>query len=84
MHEQTLSIGLATRILARVATRILLSHEASPHARRHPRHLRHAIASLLANPAAARTWPRPPPPTGRLGAADQVVTEILTAAAGTR
>jgi len=29
MHEQTLSLGLANRILARVATRILLSHEAS-------------------------------------------------------
>ena len=29
LHEQTLSIGLANRILARVATRILLSHEAS-------------------------------------------------------
>jgi UDP-N-acetylglucosamine--N-acetylmuramyl-(pentapeptide) pyrophosphoryl-undecaprenol N-acetylglucosamine transferase len=27
MHEQTLSVGLANRILARVATRILLSHE---------------------------------------------------------
>jgi UDP-N-acetylglucosamine--N-acetylmuramyl-(pentapeptide) pyrophosphoryl-undecaprenol N-acetylglucosamine transferase len=39
MHEQTLSVGLANRILARVATRILLSHEASidhlpPRARR--------------------------------------------------
>jgi len=39
MHEQTLSLGLANRILARVATRILLSHEASldhlpPRARR--------------------------------------------------
>lgn len=39
MHEQTLSVGLANRILARVATRILLSHEASlehlpPNARR--------------------------------------------------
>ncbi|GAB1646872.1 UDP-N-acetylglucosamine--N-acetylmuramyl-(pentapeptide) pyrophosphoryl-undecaprenol N-acetylglucosamine transferase [Krasilnikovia sp. MM14-A1259] len=29
LHEQTLSLGLANRILARVATRILLSHEAS-------------------------------------------------------
>jgi UDP-N-acetylglucosamine--N-acetylmuramyl-(pentapeptide) pyrophosphoryl-undecaprenol N-acetylglucosamine transferase len=29
LHEQTLSIGLANRILARVATRILLSHDAS-------------------------------------------------------
>jgi UDP-N-acetylglucosamine--N-acetylmuramyl-(pentapeptide) pyrophosphoryl-undecaprenol N-acetylglucosamine transferase len=29
MHEQTLSVGLANRILARVATRVLLSHEAS-------------------------------------------------------
>ncbi|GIF11349.1 UDP-N-acetylglucosamine--N-acetylmuramyl-(pentapeptide) pyrophosphoryl-undecaprenol N-acetylglucosamine transferase [Actinoplanes teichomyceticus] len=29
MHEQTLSLGLANRILARVATRVLLSHEAS-------------------------------------------------------
>jgi UDP-N-acetylglucosamine--N-acetylmuramyl-(pentapeptide) pyrophosphoryl-undecaprenol N-acetylglucosamine transferase len=29
MHEQTLSLGLANRILARVASRILLSHEAS-------------------------------------------------------
>ncbi|MCX4469415.1 UDP-N-acetylglucosamine--N-acetylmuramyl-(pentapeptide) pyrophosphoryl-undecaprenol N-acetylglucosamine transferase [Micromonospora sp. NBC_01655] len=29
MHEQTLSLGLANRILARLATRILLSHEAS-------------------------------------------------------
>lgn len=29
MHEQTLSLGLANRILSRVATRILLSHEAS-------------------------------------------------------
>ncbi|BCY10625.1 glycosyltransferase [Actinoplanes sp. L3-i22] len=29
MHEQTLSLGLANRILATVATRILLSHEAS-------------------------------------------------------
>ncbi|MFI1990842.1 UDP-N-acetylglucosamine--N-acetylmuramyl-(pentapeptide) pyrophosphoryl-undecaprenol N-acetylglucosamine transferase [Actinoplanes sp. NPDC020271] len=29
MHEQTLSLGLANRILARFATRILLSHEAS-------------------------------------------------------
>jgi UDP-N-acetylglucosamine--N-acetylmuramyl-(pentapeptide) pyrophosphoryl-undecaprenol N-acetylglucosamine transferase len=29
MHEQTLSLGLANRILARVATRILLSHEPS-------------------------------------------------------
>jgi len=29
MHEQTLSLGLANRILARVATRILLSHDAS-------------------------------------------------------
>ena len=29
MHEQTLSLGLANRILARVATRILLSHQAS-------------------------------------------------------
>jgi UDP-N-acetylglucosamine--N-acetylmuramyl-(pentapeptide) pyrophosphoryl-undecaprenol N-acetylglucosamine transferase len=40
LHEQTLSVGLANRILARVATRILLSHEASldhlpPRARRH-------------------------------------------------
>jgi len=39
MHEQTLSVGLANRILARVATRVLLSHEASldhlpPRARR--------------------------------------------------
>jgi UDP-N-acetylglucosamine--N-acetylmuramyl-(pentapeptide) pyrophosphoryl-undecaprenol N-acetylglucosamine transferase len=39
MHEQTLSLGLANRILSRVATRILLSHEASldhlpPQARR--------------------------------------------------
>ncbi len=39
LHEQTLSLGLANRILARVATRILLSHEASlqhlpPRARR--------------------------------------------------
>lgn len=39
MHEQTLSLGLANRILARFATRILLSHEASldhlpPRARR--------------------------------------------------
>ncbi|MFI6132719.1 undecaprenyldiphospho-muramoylpentapeptide beta-N-acetylglucosaminyltransferase [Micromonospora sp. NPDC051141] len=29
LHEQTLILGLANRILARVATRILLSHEAS-------------------------------------------------------
>jgi UDP-N-acetylglucosamine--N-acetylmuramyl-(pentapeptide) pyrophosphoryl-undecaprenol N-acetylglucosamine transferase len=29
LHEQTLSLGLANRILARVATRILLSHQAS-------------------------------------------------------
>jgi UDP-N-acetylglucosamine--N-acetylmuramyl-(pentapeptide) pyrophosphoryl-undecaprenol N-acetylglucosamine transferase len=29
MHEQTLSLGLANRILARVATRILLSHDQS-------------------------------------------------------
>lgn len=29
MHEQTLGVGLANRILARVATRVLLSHEAS-------------------------------------------------------
>ncbi|MEU8819516.1 UDP-N-acetylglucosamine--N-acetylmuramyl-(pentapeptide) pyrophosphoryl-undecaprenol N-acetylglucosamine transferase [Actinoplanes sp. NPDC048796] len=29
MHEQTLSLGLANRLLARVATRVLLSHEAS-------------------------------------------------------
>jgi UDP-N-acetylglucosamine--N-acetylmuramyl-(pentapeptide) pyrophosphoryl-undecaprenol N-acetylglucosamine transferase len=29
LHEQTLTLGLANRILARVATRILLSHEAS-------------------------------------------------------
>ncbi|GAA0510467.1 UDP-N-acetylglucosamine--N-acetylmuramyl-(pentapeptide) pyrophosphoryl-undecaprenol N-acetylglucosamine transferase [Paractinoplanes deccanensis] len=29
LHEQTLSLGLANRILARVATRVLLSHEAS-------------------------------------------------------
>jgi UDP-N-acetylglucosamine--N-acetylmuramyl-(pentapeptide) pyrophosphoryl-undecaprenol N-acetylglucosamine transferase len=29
LHEQTLSLGLANRILARFATRILLSHEAS-------------------------------------------------------
>jgi UDP-N-acetylglucosamine--N-acetylmuramyl-(pentapeptide) pyrophosphoryl-undecaprenol N-acetylglucosamine transferase len=29
LHEQTLSLGLANRILARVATRILLSHAAS-------------------------------------------------------
>jgi UDP-N-acetylglucosamine--N-acetylmuramyl-(pentapeptide) pyrophosphoryl-undecaprenol N-acetylglucosamine transferase len=29
LHEQTLSLGLANRILARVATKILLSHEAS-------------------------------------------------------
>jgi UDP-N-acetylglucosamine--N-acetylmuramyl-(pentapeptide) pyrophosphoryl-undecaprenol N-acetylglucosamine transferase len=29
MHEQTLGLGLANRILARVATRILLSHQAS-------------------------------------------------------
>ncbi|WP_173085176.1 UDP-N-acetylglucosamine--N-acetylmuramyl-(pentapeptide) pyrophosphoryl-undecaprenol N-acetylglucosamine transferase [Phytohabitans rumicis] len=29
LHEQTLSLGLANRILARVATRVLLSHESS-------------------------------------------------------
>ncbi|MFF5081756.1 glycosyltransferase [Actinoplanes sp. NPDC000266] len=29
MHEQTLSLGLANRLLARVAARVLLSHEAS-------------------------------------------------------
>ncbi|MEV4349040.1 UDP-N-acetylglucosamine--N-acetylmuramyl-(pentapeptide) pyrophosphoryl-undecaprenol N-acetylglucosamine transferase [Actinoplanes sp. NPDC049596] len=29
MHEQTLSLGLANRLLARFATRVLLSHEAS-------------------------------------------------------
>ncbi|MFX0592956.1 UDP-N-acetylglucosamine--N-acetylmuramyl-(pentapeptide) pyrophosphoryl-undecaprenol N-acetylglucosamine transferase [Melissospora conviva] len=29
MHEQTLALGLANRILARLATRILLSHESS-------------------------------------------------------
>ena len=29
LHEQTLILGLANRILARVATRVLLSHEAS-------------------------------------------------------
>ncbi|RLK12683.1 UDP-N-acetylglucosamine-N-acetylmuramylpentapeptide N-acetylglucosamine transferase [Micromonospora sp. M71_S20] len=39
LHEQTLTLGLANRILARVATRILLSHQASldhlpPRARR--------------------------------------------------
>ena len=30
MHEQTLSLGLANRILARFATRVLLSHDAVP------------------------------------------------------
>lgn len=29
MHEQTLTVGLANRILARIATRVLLSHESS-------------------------------------------------------